>query len=227
MRPDRQRLLNKLATLGAFLCRVARSHSDHLTANTRSLATQDPQKRAPRGVQNALCQSTSRQTANVEVFDNDRLVRIRVPFRGLEMKVPALALDFQLLQLDAVPLIATLEARKASLLISMSKERFHRFLEPIGKALDGRGRNVGAALTFEQCSQVVLAQELAGFLIVRALVPQHFVVQLARPGKARIQTAALLSVRVQARMQHLFWTEAAKADEALLFRSSAISEGSS
>jgi hypothetical protein len=96
MRPDRQRFLNKLATLGAFLGRVVRSHSDHLTASTRSLATQDRQKRAPRRIQNALCQSTSRQAANVQVFDNNSLVRIRVSLRGLEMKVAALALDFQM-----------------------------------------------------------------------------------------------------------------------------------
>jgi hypothetical protein len=93
---NRQRLLNKLATLGAFLRRVARIDSDHLTASARSLATQDRQKRAPRGIQNALCQFRSRQAANVQVFDNDRLVRIRISLRGLEVKVAALAFDFQM-----------------------------------------------------------------------------------------------------------------------------------
>ena len=96
MRSDRQRLLNQLATFGAFLRGETRTYSDHLTASTRSLAGQNEKKRAPRSIKNALCQSTARQTAQVQVFDNDRRIRIRVSFRGLEMEVTALAFDFQM-----------------------------------------------------------------------------------------------------------------------------------
>ena len=70
--------------------------SDDRAASTCSLATQDHQKCAPPGVQNALCQSTTGQCLDIQVLDNDRLVCIRVPLRGLEMEVPALALDFQM-----------------------------------------------------------------------------------------------------------------------------------
>ncbi len=96
MRPHRQRFLNTFAALGALLRREARIDSDHLTASTCSLATQDSHKRAPRSIKNALCQSTARQTMNVQVFDHDGLVRIRVLLRDLEMKVTALAFDFQM-----------------------------------------------------------------------------------------------------------------------------------
>jgi hypothetical protein len=208
MRPNRQRFLHQFAALGALLRREARIDSDHLTASTCSLAAQDRQKRAPRGIKNALCQSTARQTTKVQMLDHDRLVRIRV----------------LLPQLDAVPGSAALEPREAPFLISMGKERFHCFGKPLGKALDGRGRNVCAPTPLEQRSQVVLAQKLAGLLIVRAFALQHFVVQLARFIQARIQTAALFSVWVQAklirshtfsyirlksRLQHVFWAKAA------------------
>ena len=89
----RQRFLHQFAALGAFLRRVARTHSDHLTASTLSLAAQDRQKRAPRGVQNALCQSTARQRPDVQVFHDDGRISIRILLRGLEMKVAALALE--------------------------------------------------------------------------------------------------------------------------------------
>ena len=91
MGTHRQRFLNQLAALGAFLRRQARIDSDHLTASTCSLATQDSQKRAPRGIKNALCQSTARQPSDIQVFDHDRLVRIDVLLRGLEVEVAALA----------------------------------------------------------------------------------------------------------------------------------------
>src|SRR5262249_45925952 len=96
MRPDRQRFLNKLAAFVALLCRVARTHSDHLTTSTCSLVCQDIQKRAPRGIQNAFCQSRPCQAPKVQVLDHDGRIRIRILFCGLEMKVAALALNFQM-----------------------------------------------------------------------------------------------------------------------------------
>src|SRR5690349_1911412 len=96
MPSDRQRLLYKLATLGALLRCVARTHSDDLTTSTRSLVCQDTQKCAPRSVQNALCQSTARQSTQVQVLDNDCRIRIGVAFHSLEMKIAALALDLQM-----------------------------------------------------------------------------------------------------------------------------------
>jgi hypothetical protein len=151
--------------------------------------------------------------------------------RNLEHAASGREVDTQLAQLNAVPLIATLEAREAPFLISMDKERFQSFGKPLGKALDGRGRNVCATTPLKQRGQVVLAQELARLRIVLLLALQHLVVDMARLRKARIQAAALLSVWVQAilirshsfnsirikvRVQHLFWTEAAKASEALI-----------
>src|SRR5215472_10611220 len=44
----------------------------------------------------ALCQFRSRQTANVQVLDHDRRVRICIPLRGLEVEVLSLALDLQM-----------------------------------------------------------------------------------------------------------------------------------
>jgi hypothetical protein len=357
MRSDRQRLLNKFATLRAFLRREARIDSDHLTASARSLAGQDKQKRTPRGIQNALCQSRSRQATKVQVLDNDGRIRIRVSLRGLKMKVFSLALDFQmrlrctprhlaatatalfagaqaallaaqgrltgpkearvryrvpiaigkkdfqtdiqtdsrtivvrmrqiayyllylahnqrvpmpirsldqiarpgragqtpmhfdldrtaqfgrnleqaasghkvdtqLAQLDTVPLIAALKAWKAPVLVTMSKKGFQRFVQPLSKTLDSGGRNVCAAATLEQGRQVVLAQKLARLRIVLLLALQHLVIQQARFVQARIQTAALIAVWVQAilirshsytystlkvRVQHLFWAKATKA----------------
>ena len=95
MRPNRQRFFNQRAARAACLGCVARIDSDHLTASTRSLVRQDVQKRAPRSVQNALCQSTTRQRADVQIFNNDQPVGIRIPLRGLEMQVAALALNLQ------------------------------------------------------------------------------------------------------------------------------------
>ena len=356
MRSDRQRFLNVLATLGAFLRRVARIDSHDLTASTCSLATQDRHKRAPRGIQNALCQFRACQATQVQVLDNDCRIGIRIPFRGLEMKIAALALnlqmglrhtarhlttaataflaraqaallaaqgrltapkearvrdrvaltigqkdfqadiysdrptlivrrrlialrrqfahnqripmpissfdqitglrrtsqrtmhldldraaqfswnleqaasgyevDPQLAQLDGVPLVAALEAREAPILVTMGKKGFERFVQSVGKTLDGRGRNVCATTTLEQRGQVVLGQELAHLLIVRALTLQHLVVDVARFVETSIQAAALLSVWVQAiligshafnytrlkpRVQHPSWAKAAKA----------------
>ncbi len=96
MRPDRQRFVNILATFGAVLCRVARTHSDHLTTSTFSLADQDNQKRAPRRIKNALCQSTSRQSPKVQILDHDRRIPIHIMFCGLEMKVAALTLNLEM-----------------------------------------------------------------------------------------------------------------------------------
>jgi hypothetical protein len=95
MPSDRQRFLHHLAAFGAFLRRVARADSDDLTTSTPSLVSQDEKKRAPRSVQNALCQFRSCQAANVEIFDDDGLVRISVAFRDLKVKVFSLALDLQ------------------------------------------------------------------------------------------------------------------------------------
>jgi hypothetical protein len=72
------------------------------------------------------------------------------------------------------------------------------FVQPIGKALDSRGRNVARATPLEQRGQIVLAQELAGLLIVLLLALQHLVVDVARVVQTRIQTSALVSVWVQA-----------------------------
>ena len=96
MRPNRQRFLNILATFEAFLRRVARVNSDHLTTSTRSLVCQDKQKRTPRSVKNALCQFRACQPLNIQVFDHDCRVRIGVLLRSLEMKVAPLAFDFQM-----------------------------------------------------------------------------------------------------------------------------------
>src|SRR4051812_6176801 len=93
---DRQRFLNILATFEALLCRVARTDSDHLTTSTCSLVCQDTQKRAPCGIQNAFCQFRSRQSTDVQVLDHDGRICIRISFRGLEVEIPALALDFQM-----------------------------------------------------------------------------------------------------------------------------------
>lgn len=93
MRSYRQRFLNMLTTFEALLCRVVRVDSDDLTTSTRSLVCQNTQKRAPRGIQNALCQFRSRQTTQVQVFDNDQAICVYIAPGGLEMKVAALALD--------------------------------------------------------------------------------------------------------------------------------------
>lgn len=91
----------------AFLRRVARIDSDHLTTSTLSLVCQDIQERAPRGIQNTFCQFRSRQTTQVQVFDNDGRRRICVSLRGLEMKITALALDFQMRLCRAMGHLAT------------------------------------------------------------------------------------------------------------------------
>src|SRR5262249_37657441 len=96
MRSHRQRLLNILATPRTLLGGEARIDSDDLTTSTCSLVYQDCQKRAPRGVQNALCQSAPRQATDSQVFDDDGVVCIRIPLRRLEVKVSALALNFQM-----------------------------------------------------------------------------------------------------------------------------------
>src|SRR5262245_48214341 len=88
-----QRFRMQLATFEALLCRVAWTYSDHLTTSTLSLVCQNAQKRAPRGIQNAFCQSTTGQTTDVQVFNHDRLIGERIALGGLEMKIAALTLD--------------------------------------------------------------------------------------------------------------------------------------
>src|SRR5262245_38958126 len=89
----RQRFLNQLTTLKALLCRVAWINSDYLTTSTCSLVCQNAQKRAPRRIQNALCQSTARQPTDVQVFNYDRLIGGRISLGSLEMKISTLAFD--------------------------------------------------------------------------------------------------------------------------------------
>ena len=96
MRSDRQRFLHMLATLGAFLGGEVRINSDDLTASTCSLVGQDGQKRTPASIQDALRQPTPGQRPDVQIFHNNGLVRIRIPFRNFEMKVSPLALDLQM-----------------------------------------------------------------------------------------------------------------------------------
>ena len=95
MRPDRQRFLNKLNTVRAQLRRVARIDSDDPTTSTLSLVCQDGQKRAPRSVQNALCQIRAHHASQVQVLDDQCAIPIRILLCGLEMKVAALARNFQ------------------------------------------------------------------------------------------------------------------------------------
>src|SRR5207248_3202120 len=96
MGSHRQRLLHKLATLGALLGGETRIDSDDLTTSTSSLVSQNIQKRAPSGVQNAFCQGTACQSPNVQVFHHDGTIPIRVPFGRLKVKIAALALDLQM-----------------------------------------------------------------------------------------------------------------------------------
>ena len=93
MRPDRQRFLHRRATPRAVLCCEARVPSDHLPTSTCSLVGQDTKQRAPSSTQNALCQFTPCQSANVQILDSDQLVHIRVLLCRREMNSAALAFD--------------------------------------------------------------------------------------------------------------------------------------
>jgi hypothetical protein len=326
---DRQRFWMKLATLKALLCRVTRTYSDHLTTSTLSLVCQYTQKRAPRGIQNAFCQPTPCQSTDIQILDNDRLIAVRVSFGSLEMKVAALALDFQvclrrtarhlstavatlhtrtqaalfaaqarltgccearvldrlpitigkehlqtniqtdsptivirvrqiannflfthdqripmtigsldqvgglwcalhltmafyfdgcakftgyaqqstiqphifafskLSQVDTVSLVSTFEPRKAPAVILELQEDLEGFREPVSQTLYRGCRNGCAAPTLKLRGQVILAQKLGSLLILLFLALKHFVIEQARLIQARIQTMALISVRIE------------------------------
>src|SRR6185437_7176391 len=59
---------------------------------------EDVEKRAPTGVVNALGQRMiTRHPGHVQVFDADAPIALRVLLGGLEMKIPPLATNFQML----------------------------------------------------------------------------------------------------------------------------------
>jgi len=102
-------------------------------------------------------------------------------------------------QVDTMPLITALKAREALPFRSLGKERLQRLRQTIRQARHSRGGDGNAASTLKHLGQVVLAQKFARLLLMLLHALQHLIIELARNGQARIKTAALISVWVEAK----------------------------
>ena len=108
MRPHAQAFLHVLTASAAFLRREARRNSDHLMISSLSLIFKDSEKRAPTRVVNALGQMMiPHHSYHIQVFDTNTAISLRILLGGLEMKVPALAADLEVLAGDFTARLAS------------------------------------------------------------------------------------------------------------------------
>lgn len=100
-------------------------------------------------------------------------------------------------KLDGVPAVSSLETRKANLPSKAppAKEPPERLIQPIGKSLYSRLRDVFTAPPFEQISEVVAAMEPARLFIMSLRHLKHIVVKAATFHQARKESATLNAVR--------------------------------
>src|SRR5450759_3995014 len=92
-----QRLLHDLPTLETFLRGEARVDSYYLMTSPLSLVLKNVEKRAPRGVQNALCQRMHLyHVENHYILNGNHPVLFRILLGRLVVEVPPLPRDLEM-----------------------------------------------------------------------------------------------------------------------------------
>ena len=97
MRTNTEGLLNKLSTVTACLCGIARVHSNDLMTSSCSLLFKDVEERTPTGVQNGFRQMmVFHHIGDLKVFHGNTLIAFRIGLRCLEVMISTLAIDLQM-----------------------------------------------------------------------------------------------------------------------------------
>ena len=97
MGTNRKRLLNDFATLPTLLGSEARVHSYHFMSSVLSFGSEDIEKRAPRGVHDALCKvMVFHHIGDLKVFNNDTLIPFSIRLSHLKMKVFSLTINLEM-----------------------------------------------------------------------------------------------------------------------------------
>src|SRR5438876_1918398 len=97
MGTNRQTLLHDLPTVVAFLRGETRIDSYHLMTGSCSLILKNSEKRAPTGVQDALCQGMMvDHVEKRQLLNSDQVIVLGVLVSNLEMMVTALTLNLQM-----------------------------------------------------------------------------------------------------------------------------------
>lgn len=103
-------------------------------------------------------------------------------------------------ELDGVPLVAFLEARKTYLhgKLFACKKPFERFGEAICKTLDCCGRDMLSATSFETSSQIILARERTLLFILCFDRFKHLIIEVPRLDQALHEQVGLCFIGIQA-----------------------------
>ena len=121
MGANTQTFLNVFAAPAALLRREVRGNSYHHMTSSFSLICEDIEKCAPTGIVNALSEMmVLNHTCDVQIFNTDAAVPLRVLLRCLEMEVAALTADLKVLARDftlrLTPAVASLASAVAEAL---------------------------------------------------------------------------------------------------------------